>query len=135
MEELEERSSELEAALEGRQKEGGYTGTRDKLRRLQRVLRGNLGAVEQVDGSTFYFDPTEEMKTVFLFFSYSLRSVHDNKERPEPPAVVKAVANAKDRKRAYEKLPLSHMLPRRCQGPRRGGALHTSLPCRWSGRG
>ena len=89
----------------------GATGTKDKIRRLHKALRGNLEAIEQVDGSTFYFDPTEEMKTVFLYFSNSLQSVHDSRERPEPPAVVKALANAKDRKRAYEKLPLPHMLP------------------------
>ena len=134
MEELEERLRELETALEGRQKEG-VTGTRDKLRRLQRVLRGNLGAIEQVDGSTFYFDPSEEVKSVFLYFSDSLRSVHDNKERPEPPAVMKAVANAKDRERAYEKLPLSHRLPIDAKVLVEDGALHTSLPRRWSRRG
>ena len=75
--------------------------TRGKLRRIEKALRGNVGAIELTDGTTFYFDPQAVIEEMFAFFSASLRGVYHGKKRPEPPEVIRAIAKARDRKRAY----------------------------------
>jgi hypothetical protein len=65
------------------------------------MLRGNLGYIEQADGTTFYFDPEEVTKEMFLFFSESLDAVYRGEERPEPPQIVHAIAGASDRGKAF----------------------------------
>ena len=49
--------------------------TRGKLRRIEKVMQGHMGAIELVDGSTFYFDPEAVVEEMFAFFSDSLRAV------------------------------------------------------------
>jgi len=75
--------------------------TRGKLRRIEKALKGNIGAIELADGSTFYFDPEAVFEEMFAFFSSSLRAVHRGEARREPPEIIRAVAKARDREKAY----------------------------------
>ena len=84
---------------------------RDKLKLLQKAMRGHLEAIPQADGTTFYFDVEEVRKELFIFWRACLRADYNATPRPELPKIVCAVANAKDRRAAYEKLPLSDYLP------------------------
>ena len=76
---------------------------KDKLRRLERAARGQLESFELEDGSRFYYDP--EQGEVFL---HSMECLHAQGEGattfPEPPPVVKAIARAKDRRAAFERV-------------------------------
>jgi hypothetical protein len=64
-------------------------------------MRGTLEAIEQRDGTMFYFEPEEVSKDMFLFFSNSLIAVYHGEERPDPPQVVHAIARARDREKAF----------------------------------
>ena len=74
---------------------------RGKLRRLEQAARGHLKSFELVDGSRFYYDP--QSPETFLHFCEYLRT-HDQPERPEPPEVVKALTQAKDRASALDEV-------------------------------
>jgi hypothetical protein len=74
---------------------------KDKLKRIQKAMQGQLTYIELADGSTFYFDPEETTKEMFLFFSESLDAVYRGEERPEPPQIVHAIAAARDREQAF----------------------------------
>jgi hypothetical protein len=50
------------------------------------------------DGTRFYFEPQEVLREMFLFFTDSMDADFHRDPRPEPPDVLKAVANAKDRR-------------------------------------
>jgi hypothetical protein len=78
--------------------------TRDKLRRLEKAIKGSLGAIEQADGTTFYYDPAEAFESTFLFFSNSLRADYYRQPRPEPPPLLRAVVDAKDRREALSRV-------------------------------
>ena len=77
-------------------------GTRDKLRRLEKSMRDRLTSFALEDGSTFYFDPEEAFTATFGFFTASLRADWEREPRPQQPEVLRAVADAKDRRRALE---------------------------------
>ncbi len=70
---------------------------RDKLRRLEKNMRGQLGHFELADGTRYYFDPQESFKHTFLYFADSMSADYKREPRPEPPDLQKAVAKAKDR--------------------------------------
>jgi hypothetical protein len=78
---------------------------RDRLRRLEKTMRGRLSSFELADGTTFYFEPEEQSKAMFLYFADSMTADYKRKPRPEPPELLKAVANAKDRSEV-----LSHVM-------------------------
>ena len=75
---------------------------RDKLKRLRKAMRDQLDGFEQADGSRHWFDPEDASKELFLYFTDSLGAVYHETPRPEPPEILKAVARAKDRRRALE---------------------------------
>jgi hypothetical protein len=77
-------------------------GLRARARRLQLAMRGNMDYIELVDGSRHWFDPEDASKELFLYFTDSLGAVYHETPRPEPPEILKAVARAKDRRRALE---------------------------------
>ena len=78
-------------------------GLKDKMRRLEDVLSDQLESFELEDGSRFYFDPTSGER--FLHSMSCLRTQGEGKTTfPEPPPVVKAIARAKDRAAAFEKV-------------------------------
>ena len=75
---------------------------RDKLKRLRKAMRDQLDGFEQADGTTFYFDPQEALWVTFSYFTASMHADGKREPRPEPPEILKAVARAKDRRRALE---------------------------------
>jgi len=77
---------------------------RDKLRRLQRAMRGSLEAIEQADGATLYIEPQRAFEDTFLFFMNSLRADYHREARPEPPECLRAVAGAQNRPDALERV-------------------------------
>jgi hypothetical protein len=86
---------------------------RDKLRTLEKAMRGTMDSFVLRDGTRYYFDKNEAYGDAFMFFSDSLRSDHGGEARPEPPEVLQAVANAEDREAALS-LALggwAHILP------------------------
>lgn len=72
-------------------------GLKAKLGKLQKAMRGNMESFELQDGRRYYFDPEEACKITFGFFGNSLTADYLREPRPEPPELLKAVANAKDR--------------------------------------
>jgi hypothetical protein len=77
---------------------------RDKLRRLEKTMRGKLAHFELADGQTYYFDPEEAFKITFRFFTDSMYADWRREPRPEPPEVLMAVADARDRGAALEQV-------------------------------
>ncbi len=77
---------------------------RAKLRRLQKMLRGSLEAIEQRDGSTYYFDPSEAFGQMFDFWAGSVEADYRREPRPDPPACLAAVAKARNRRNALERV-------------------------------
>jgi hypothetical protein len=73
---------------------------RGRIRRLQRAMRGNLETIEQRDGSTYYFDPSETYPELFDFWAECVCADYHRRPRPGPPPALLAVANAKDREQA-----------------------------------
>jgi hypothetical protein len=79
-------------------------GLRDKFRRLEKTLRGQLASFELADGQRFYFDPEEAHKATFFYFADSMTADYRREPRPEPPDLLKAVASALDRGEALNRV-------------------------------
>jgi hypothetical protein len=78
-------------------------GFRDKLRRFEQAAREHLESFVLEDGSRFYYDPVSP--EVFLHSMECLEAQGEGKTTfPEPPPVVKAIARAKNRDAAIEKV-------------------------------
>ncbi len=77
---------------------------RGKIDRLQKTMQGNLDYFELRDGSRYYFDPEEASKVTFLYFAESMDADYRREPRPDPPAVLKAVAGARDRSEALNRV-------------------------------
>ncbi len=86
---------------------------RDKLRRLERLARGKLDSFVLADGTRYYYDPQEAFKNAFQFFSDSMRADHSGEPRPDPPEIMRAIADARDRADALSRAMsgYSHLLP------------------------
>jgi hypothetical protein len=78
-------------------------GAKDKLRRLEDAARGQLERFELTDGSRFWFDREQAGITRFL---WSLKCAEANcvAERPDPPPIITALLEAKDRRTAFSKV-------------------------------
>jgi hypothetical protein len=79
-------------------------GTRDKLRRLEKSMQDKLDSFALVDGTRFYFDPQEAFKATFGYFTDSMRADYRREPRPNPPAVLRAVADARNREQALSRV-------------------------------
>ncbi len=88
-------------------------GLKGKLDKLQKAMRGNMGSFELVDGRQHYFDPQESFRHVFQFFGDSMTADHRREPRPDPPEILKAISNARDRSDALSGAisGYSHLLP------------------------
>jgi hypothetical protein len=86
---------------------------RDKLRRLERLARGKLDSFVIADGTRYYYDPQEAFKNAFQFFSDSMRADHSGEPRPDPPEIMRAISDARDRADALSRAMsgYSHLLP------------------------
>ena len=76
---------------------------RARLRRLQAALRGQLDHIELADGSRHWYDPAETAKELYLYSCDCARAGRVA-DRPEPPEIVRAVAGARDRRAALERV-------------------------------
>jgi hypothetical protein len=75
-------------------------GLRDKLRRLQQATEGELESFELLDESRYYFEPEETYKALFLHWCNCIgESAHN---WPEPPELLRKLAQAKDPERALD---------------------------------
>jgi hypothetical protein len=74
---------------------------RSHLRRLERKAEGELENFLLQDGFRYYFDPTSP--ELFLHFC-NCATAHSAYNWPEPPEVVRKLCEAKDVKRALEKV-------------------------------
>ena len=79
-------------------------GLRAKVSRLQRAMRGTMDSFELADGGRFYFDPQEVFWVTFKYFTDSMRADWKREPRPEPPELLRAVADAKDRSEALHRV-------------------------------
>ncbi len=78
-------------------------GFRDKMRRFEQAARGHLESFELEDGSRYWYDPMSPER--FLHSMECLGAQGEGKTTfPEPPPVVKAIARAKNRAAAIEKV-------------------------------
>jgi hypothetical protein len=77
-------------------------GLKDKMRLLERELRGNLDSFVLEDGSRFYYDPAGA--ELFLHMFDCLHAQADGEPFPPPPEVLKAVARAKHREAAFQQV-------------------------------
>ena len=77
---------------------------RDKLRRLERAMQGNLEPIPLRDGSIAYINSEKALQEVFLYFSASLRADYNRSPRPKPPECLEVVAGAKDRHAALDRV-------------------------------
>ncbi len=76
--------------------------THGRLRRLERALRGKLSSFELADGPRYWFSPEDACVTLFAYWSASLGAVYREEPRPDPPEILRAVASAADRHRAFQ---------------------------------
>ncbi len=88
-------------------------GLKGKLDRLQKTMQGKLSSFELADGTRYFFDPEESFSHVFQFFSDSMMADSRREPRPEPPEILKAISNARDRGDALSRAMngYSHLLP------------------------
>jgi hypothetical protein len=78
-------------------------GLQDKLRRLEREAEGELEHFELQSGEKFYFG-REEADTQLFTWGYDCACADTVEERPEPPPVIEALTQARDRRRALGKV-------------------------------
>jgi hypothetical protein len=79
-------------------------GLRERLGRLKKAMEGHADSIELTDGSRYFFEPGEVWKELFRHGSDSLRADYRSDPRPAPPEILLAVARAKERRGAVEKL-------------------------------
>jgi hypothetical protein len=78
-------------------------GLKEQIKRLRRAMENNVESFELADGSRFYFDP--QSPELFLYTCACGDAQGEGKTTfPEPPAVIKAIARAKDRAAAYHQV-------------------------------
>jgi hypothetical protein len=79
-------------------------GLKGELEVTELPLHCFLQLAELADGSRYYFDPQEASKVTFLYFAKCMDSEYKRETRPEPPDLIQAVADAKDRREALSRV-------------------------------
>ena len=64
-------------------------------------MGGGIGTIELNDGTTFRFDSDVVIEEMFSHFYATLMAVYQQEKRPDPPAFIYAIANARDREQAF----------------------------------
>lgn len=106
-------------------------GVKDRLRCLQKAARGKLDHIELADGSRYWFDRQEVFWVTFRFFTASMRADWKREPRPDPPAVLRAVADARNREQALSRvMGGSSFFPGR-GSPRRARRGGAPAACAW----
>ena len=102
-------------------------GLRDQMSQLRASLRGQLSSFELADGTRYWFHEAEAFEELFLFGTACLRAGRAA-DRPEPPEIVRALAEAQDRRAAFDALgPLPFWPFEREAFVRDGLLIHRSL--------
>jgi len=84
---------------------------RDKLRRLEKQLRGGLASFELADGSRHFYESEQVWWELFRHHSDCIRADYRGAPRPAPSAILEAVLRAKDRRSAVGRLYASDPAP------------------------
>lgn len=79
-------------------------GLKEKLARLQKTMEGHLDYIELADGSRYLYEPGEVGRMLFMHGSNCLTADYRSEPRPDPPEILQAIARARDRRVAVEKL-------------------------------
>ena len=79
-------------------------GLRARVGRLEHAMRDKLDHFELADGTRYFFAPREVFWATFKYFTDSMRADGKREPRPEPPELLRAVADAKDRGEALRRV-------------------------------
>jgi hypothetical protein len=79
-------------------------GLKEKIGRLKRAMEGRVDYIELVDGSRYFYEPEQIWGQVFGHGGDCLRADYKSEQRPEPPEILQALARARDRRSAVERL-------------------------------
>lgn len=77
---------------------------RDRLRRLEAAMEGNLSSIELADGTTYRYNRDELCLELLKHRSSSIRADYHGKVRPEPPEFLVMLARARDRRSTVTRL-------------------------------
>src|SRR5215216_736987 len=75
---------------------------RNLIKKLERSSPVDIVRVTLQDSTTAAVSKGAAFEEMFSYFNSSLSAAHRGEERPEPPEVLGAVANAQDRRAAYK---------------------------------
>lgn len=79
-------------------------GLKEKLGHLKRAMLEHVDYIELADGSRYLFEPGEVWREVFGHGGDCLTADYRSEPRPDPPEILQAIARARDRRAAVEKL-------------------------------
>jgi hypothetical protein len=75
-------------------------GLKEQIKRLRRALEDNLESFELADGTTFFYGP--QSPELFMYTVECGKAQAEGKPTfPEPPAIITAIARARDRAGAF----------------------------------
>jgi hypothetical protein len=74
----------------------------NRLRHLERGARPHTRCFRLEDGSRYYYQPQEVAEALFVHSASARRAQYLGEPLPAPPEILRAVARAKDRRRAAE---------------------------------
>jgi hypothetical protein len=83
---------------------GWIRSTRNELAKIRRQVGGSTGTIKLAGGATYKFSPDDVYSELFSHFMNVLRADHHREPRPEPPELLRAIANAADRERAFHEV-------------------------------
>src|SRR5215211_1277388 len=88
---------------------------RDRLRRLEKAMEGNLSSIELADGTTYRYNGDELWLELLKYKFSSMRADYQGVVRPEPPEIFVMLARARDRRAAVTRVwPDWEVRPRFC---------------------
>src|SRR5829696_6123587 len=88
---------------------------RDRLRRLEKAMEGNLPSIELGDGTTYHYNRGELWLELLKYRFSSVRADYHGEVRPEPPEIFLMLARAQDQRAAVTRLwPDWEVRPRLC---------------------
>ena len=88
---------------------------RDRLKRLETAMEGNLSSIELADGTTYRYNGDELWLELLKHAYSSIRADYHRKVRPEPPEFFVMLARARDRRAAVTRVwPDWEIRPRFC---------------------
>ncbi len=103
---------------------------KQKLKRLEQAARGSMEFIELETGERFWYEPMQAQISRYLW-SLECGRANNVAERPEPPPIIQALLNAKDRRAAYEQIYTEQILDLMPFDPEtlieRGELVHVSM--------